>query len=158
MGRHWFAQAHAGGGFATYVHSQVHASTGTSPVFGASLGYKTYAHSFMGAYDRTLGQSYGLGAMTMMTYNVAWHWWRPGRSWGLSSNYMRQQFNGGTFGDVDGWRTAFGINREMGQHMMLETGYTYGAYSSRSPQSPFKSAQHAVRLSVMWTPHARERR
>ena len=51
--------------------------------------------------------SFGVGASSMVAYNAAWQWWRPGRSWGLSSSYLRQQFTGGAFGDLNGWRSAF---------------------------------------------------
>ena len=93
----------------------------------------------------------------MTTTNAAWHWWRPGRNWGLTSNYMRQQFNGGGFGDVTGWRASFGITRQLGDHAVLETAYTYASFYSNSPLAPYNSSQNAVRLSVMWMP-AGERR
>jgi hypothetical protein len=152
MGRHWFAQVRAGGGFVTQISSQYPGSGGTTPVYGGSLGYKTRSHSFLVSYDRSVGQSYGVGAADMTTTNAAWHWSLPGRNWGLSSNYMRQQFTGGGFGDVTGWRAAAGVTRRMGQHAMLETAYTYASYYSNSPLSPYNSTQSAVRVSVMWAP------
>jgi hypothetical protein len=158
MGRRWFAQARAGGGLVTQISSQYPSSGGATPVYGATLGYKTYAHSFLASYDRTVGQSYGVGAADTTTYNAAWRWSRPGRSWGLTSNYMRQQFTGGGFGDVTGWRAAFGVTRQMGQHAVLETAYTYAAYYSNSSLAPYNSTQNAVRVTVEWIPQGQERR
>jgi hypothetical protein len=157
MGRHWFAQVHAGGGFITPVRSQFAVSHGTTPVYGANLGYRAYAHTFLVSQDRTLSQSYGAGAAATTMTSAAWHWSRPGRSWGASSEYMRMQFSGGPFGNVNGWRASFGLNRHLGERLMLQTGYSYASYASNSPVSPYNSSQHAVRLSVMWMP-AGERR
>jgi hypothetical protein len=157
MGRRWFVQLHGGGGFITPIRSHYAISRGTMPVFGGNLGYKTYAHTFLVSQERTLSQSYGVGAATTTATNAAWHWARPGRSWGASSDYMRMQFSGGPFGNLNAWRAGFGVNRRVGEHLMLQTGYSYASYASNSPLSPYNSSQHAVRLTVMWTP-AGERR
>jgi hypothetical protein len=158
LGRRWFAQVHGGGGFVTTLRSQYARNPGTTPVFGGSLGYKTFAHSLLTQFDRTLSQSYGLGASQTTTMNAAWQWWRPGRSWGLSSNYVRTEFRGGGFGDANGWRAAFGIDRQIGSHIVIEAGYNYASYANNSTLSPYNSAQHAVRLTMMWMPQGRERR
>ena len=158
IGRRWFAQVHAGSGFVTSLRSQYQATLGTMPIYGMSLGLKTRAYSFLVSGDRSLGQTYGVGAADTITTNAAWQWWRPGRNWGLSSNYMGQRSRGGVFGRVDGWRAAAGITRRVGRRAVLETAYTYASYSTTSILSPFDSTQHAVRVSVMWTPQGQERR
>lgn len=157
MGRRWYAQVHAGAGFVTYINSLSPGRIGTTPVAGGSLGYKTYAHSFMVSADRTLSQSYGVGAASNFMTSAAWHWWQPGRRWGLTSSYMREQFMGSAFGDVTGWRGGFGMTQRMGEHMVLETDYTYGSYASDGVESPFHRSQQGVRLSVMWMPQAERR-
>lgn len=157
MGQRWFAQVRAGGGFAVNVHSHAYGTNGTTPVFGGTLGYRRYAHSFLVAADQSLGQSYGVGAAKTVTANVAWQWWRPGRHWGLNSNYMAQRFNSGAFGSVNGWRAGFGMTRQLNRHMVLETGYAFGSYSNDSAVSPYQSQQHAVRVSVMWMPRGETR-
>src|SRR5205085_11526394 len=117
ISRHWFAQAHAGAGFVTYLGSQHVGSMGTAPLFGGSLGYKMRAHSFMGAYDRTLSPSYGAGAAHTASTSGAWNWQPIGRHWSVSSSYARQQFTGSAFGDVNGWRASFGFNRSLGRQL-----------------------------------------
>jgi len=157
MGQRWFAQVHGGGGFVTYVNTKYAGTRGTTPVFGGSLGFKTYAHSFIVESDQTLSQGYGAGASDTIMTSGAWHWWRPGHSWGLNSMYTAQRFSGGAFGNLSGWRASAGMTRRLGGHMVLETAYTYASFSSSSPLNPYKSAQSAVRLSVMWTPQAERR-
>ena len=157
MGRHWFAQVHAGAGFVTSVRSTYPGRLGEVPIYGASLGYKRYAHSFLVAHNRTLSQSYGVGASNMNTTSAAWQWSRPGRSWGLMSEYMRERSTGGVFGTFDGWRVGAGLTRNLGRHTMLETSYTYASYSSRATPSQFNSAQSGVQLAVVWMPHGEGR-
>jgi hypothetical protein len=165
MSQHWMVQLHAGGGFTTRLRGPYSKQPGPSPVVGGSLGYKTRDNTFLGAYDRTLSQSYGVGASDTTTISAAWQWWRLGHSWGLSTNYMRDQFHSGPFGSLNGWRAAIALTRRLGNHMVLETGYTYASYATNAVLppyaanpgvSPYNSAQQAVRLSVMWTPQNQE--
>jgi hypothetical protein len=159
FGRRWFAQIHGGGGFVTNIRTHYASSASTSPVFGGNLGYKTSAHGFLAEYDRTLGQTYGAGAAQMTSISAAWNWWQPGRRWGLNSSYMRQDFSRAAFAKIQGWRASFGLTRQLGGHLVLETAYMYGSYTDASaPLSLYNSAQHAVRLSMMFSPQGRERR
>jgi hypothetical protein len=157
IGRHWYARGYGGGGFVTVLNSRYGTSDITRPVWGGSLGYRTYANTLMGAYDRILGQSYGVGAADTTIISAGWHWWRPGRTWGLTSNYGKEQLRNSVFGDVDGWRAALGATRLLGRHASLETEYSYASYIGRSGLLPYKSDQSAVRLSVAWIPEAAER-
>ena len=93
----------------------------------------------------------------MNTTSAAWQWSRPGRSWGLMSEYMRERSTGGVFGTFDGWRVGAGLTRNLGRHTMLETSYTYASYSSRATPSQFNSAQSGVQLAVVWMPHGEGR-
>jgi hypothetical protein len=156
IGRSWFAQVHGGAGFVTNIRSQYPVHYGTSPVAGASLGYKLRSQTFMAAYDRMISQAYGVGAADTTTINAAWQWRRPGRRWGLSSSYMREQFRNGIFNNIDGWRATGGVSRFLGWHAVLEAAYSYGSYKSETPLRPYQSAQNAVRLSVMWVPQSME--
>ncbi|HKW98509.1 MAG TPA: hypothetical protein VJN43_12305 [Bryobacteraceae bacterium] len=152
LGRHWFAQAHGGAGFVTNLRSAYRVNSGGRPLFGASLGYRAYANTLIASYTRTLGQAYGAGAVDTTSIMGAWNWWRPGRSWGLSSSYGREQLRDGAFGNVQGWRALIALTRHMGRHMMLETGYSYGSYSSHRALSPYQGTQSSVRVTVMWAP------
>jgi hypothetical protein len=158
MGRYWFAQAHAGGGKLINLTSLYPVHMGSMPVYGGSLGYRTYAHTILVAFDESLGQSYGAGAAKSTTVNAAWNWTRPGRNWGLGTDYMHLKFGGGLFGDVNGWRASIGITRRIGRHMGLQTAYMFADYSSDSKLAPYKSAQHGVQVSVVWTPQNVEKR
>ena len=156
MGRHWFAQAHAGAGFVT-VSGHRNSGSGATPVYGANLGYGVRAHNFMGGYVRTLSQGYGVGSAHMTNISLAWRWRRPGQNWGLNSSYVREQFGGTSFGNLNGWRASFAVDRRVSEHIMLESSYAYGAFAVHSPLTSYQSSQSAVRLSVIWIPAAERR-
>lgn len=164
MGRHWFMQANAGAGFAPRVHAHPPISTlGVRPTFGAKLGYRAYAHTFMASYERMLTLAYGVGAVDSTLIGGGWRWWRPGHTWGLSSSGGEEILRNTAFQKVSGWRGTFGITKQMGAHTVLETGYSFGAYSGgllgpTTTGAPFKSHEHMVRLTVVWYPQSLERR
>jgi hypothetical protein len=167
INRHWFMQANAGAGFATNVHANPPMSTlGTRPSFGAKLGYRTYAHTFMASYERMLTLAYGAGASDTTMVGGGWRWWQPGHTWGVSASGADEFLHNPAFRKISGWRGTFGITKQMGMHTVLESGYSYGAYSSgllsttpapESPGAPSKSHQHTVRLTVVWYPQSLER-
>jgi hypothetical protein len=159
LGRRWTVQLHAGAGFVTTLHSadNNHTNPGTTPVYGASMGYQTYAHTFMASADRSVSQSYGLATADTTNINGSWRWWRPGRSWGLTSSFLREQFRQSAYGNSSAWRAMAGVTRRMGGHTVVEMGYVYGTFTSNSLPTAYQSAQQGVRLSVMFSPQSQER-
>lgn len=164
---HWFMQANAGAGFATNVHAQPTLSTlGARPSFGAKLGYRTYANTFMATYERMLTLAYGAGASDTTMYGGGWRWWRPGHTWGVSASGGDEILHNTAFSKVSGYRGTFGITKQMGMHAVVEAGYSYGAYSggllntTPAPEptgAAIKSHQHTVRLTLAWYPQSLER-
>ncbi len=158
LGRRWTVQVHAGAGFVNTLHSSANnTNPGTTPVYGASMGYQTFAHTFMASGDRSVSQSYGLATADTTNINASWRWWRPGRSWGLTSSFLREQFRQSAYGNSNAWRAMAGVTRRMGGHTVVEMGYTYGTFTSNSLPTAYQSAQHGVRLSVMFSPQSQER-
>lgn len=158
LGRRWTAQIHAGAGFVTTLHSAVPVPSAPTPVYGASLGYQAFANTLMVSGDRSVSQSYGLATADTTNITGAWRWWRPGRSWGTSTSFMRQQFRQSVYGNSNAWRAMAGVTRRLGGHTMVEMAYSYGTYTSDTVLTPYQSAQHGVRASVMWSPQSSERR
>jgi len=159
FGTRWFMQLHGGVGVTNAVRqasSVVPAPPG--PVIGGSLGYKTVSHTFLGSYDRTVSDSYGLGASTSSTSTASWHWRQPGASWWLDSSFSWQQLQQNGFGlaDTSGWRTTIGLNRAIGAHIVFLTQYVHLSYSGGLLATVFHDSQDAVRVSIAWTPHPAE--
>jgi len=159
LDRHWIVQLHGGVGVSNPVSlTTLQISTKPLPAGGGSLTYKTFEHAFMGSFDRSVSDSYGLGAASTSTAAFTWHWRRPGRSWWLESSFGWQQLQGNGFGDTMGWRTSAGLGRSIGPHLNLFTQYAYLNYSGRLQANPYGVDQSAVRVSMEWWPHAELRR
>lgn len=163
LNRRWILQAHGGVGITNIVHTTVSGvPTQPRPIFGGSLAYKTLSQTFIGSYDRTTVDSYGLGASTTSSSNAAWRWQRPGRTWWITAGFGWQQLTGGAVGNITGWQSSAGFNRALGSHIVLQTQYAYLTYSgsplgtaSGSPLGTvFSSSQHAVRLALTWMPQS----
>jgi hypothetical protein len=86
MSRRWFLQLSAGAGKFNYSQQTYLAPSTVQYLFGGSLGFKTYAHTFLVSYNRTLGDAYGLGSGATSSAMGAWHWKVPGQAWVLSAN------------------------------------------------------------------------
>jgi hypothetical protein len=154
MGMHWVFQAHGGIGVTNTVHqTSVVVPTKPEPAVGGSIAYKTFSHTFLGSYDRTVSDSYGLGASTSSTANATWRWLHPGSSWGLSSSFGWQQLQGGILNNTSGWRVSVGLNRAVGSHIILVTEYAHQNVSGQSAQvAAYNASQDAVRFSISWSP------
>ena len=152
--RRWLAQIHGGVGVTNYLRQQANTSiqTGPRPAFGGSLGYKTLSHTFVGSYDRTVSDSYGLGSSTSSGSSASWRWGRPQSGWWLESALSWEQLRG-TAQDISGWRASAGLGRAFGNHLVMLTQYTYLDYSGAFQGVANKLSQSAVRVSIVWTPH-----
>jgi hypothetical protein len=132
---------------------------GPHPAFGGSLAYKIPAHTFLGSYDRTPIDNYGLGASTTSTSTAAWHWRPPGSSWWLDTAFSWQQMTATGSGqdaslqNTSGWRATAGLNRAAGTHAVLLTQYIYMNYSGGFQTSTYHFAESTVRVALAWTPH-----
>jgi hypothetical protein len=151
--RRWLAQIHGGFGLANPVRQALTPPpTIPRPIIGGSLVYKTFSQTFLGSFDRTVSDAYGLGATTTSTAGAAWRWRHPGNSWWIESSFSWQLLNDGALGDISGWRTTTGLNRAIGSYIVLFTQYAYMNYSQSFRVSESRFSQHAVRVAMMWTP------
>lgn len=152
-GLHWFTQIHGGTGFISPV-GQTYQVRGLQYQAGASVGYKTYAHSFTVSADRSASDSYGLGATATLSTNASWTWNRPGRSWWLTSTFERQVLIATAFGSIDTWHVSTGFGRLLGRRMATVIQYVYGSYTGAGAGPLSQMSQQVVRLSFSWTPTA----
>lgn len=162
FGMRWVLQIHGGVGFTNSVRQTVAITVPTKPgpAIGGSLAYKTLSNTFLGSYDRTVVDSYGLGASTTSTSTATWRFRRPSSSWWLESSFSWQQLQGNALENISGWNTSVGLNRAVGTHVVLLTQYVHSNYSGGLNYSGslhatvYHTSQDAVRVSIGWTPHA----
>jgi hypothetical protein len=157
LGMRWFMQVH--GGVADTIpvrETSFRISTKLLPAYGGTLGFKTLAHTFLGSFDRTASDAYGLGAATTTGTNATWRWRRPGRNWWMESNLGWQRLGGNAVSQLSGWQTSAGLGRIIGAHFSLFSQYAYLSYTGSGLPSTSANgiSQSAVRVSLVWSPHA----
>jgi len=152
--RRWLMQVHGGVGVTDLVRGTlISLPTEPRPVIGGSLGYKTLSHTFLGSYDRTTSDSYGLAASTNSSANATWRWRRAGRPWWLDTSLGWQQLTGNAIANISGWRMTAGLSRAVAANAVLLTEYSYLNYSGGlQAASRYHSAQSAIRVVVTWIP------
>lgn len=153
LSRRWVVQTHGGMGVTNPVRqTSTSQPTTPHPVIGGSLVYKTFSQAFMGSFDRTVIDAFGLGALTTSTASAAWRWRHRGNSWWVESMFSWQLLRGGTFGDTSGWRTTASLNRAIGTHIVWLTQYAYLDSSQNLELLNTHLSRHAVRVAIVWTP------
>ena len=65
-----------------------------------------------------------------------------------------QQLQGNGLGNTAGWRVTAGLRRSFGPHLAMLWQYTYLNYSGGLQTSVYRLSQSAVRISMVFTPHA----
>ena len=156
LNEHWFAGVHGGGGNIVPVKQLQVSQTSLPYIAGGSLGYKTFAHTFLVAFDRTFVDSYGFGAGAMLTSNAAWNWTRAGGAWRLRASVSQQRIVNSAYATIDTWQATIGLRRLLSPHAALTAEYGYMRYSGVPPTTPSLLAEtaspSAVRLVVSWAP------
>jgi hypothetical protein len=152
--RHWIVQTHGGMGVSKSLRQFSSLSPPKpAPAVGGSLAYKTGSHTFLASADRTVSDSYGLGASTSSSSAAAWHWRRLGNSWWLDSSVTWQQLRGGPFNDTSGWHTTIALSRAIGPYTIFVTQYAHLSYSGSLLAAAYHTTQDAVRISILWDRH-----
>ena len=151
INRYWFVQARFGSGYQSPLRQTINLNQGTQYVYGGSVGLKVSSHTFMGNYDRTVGDTYGLGASTTGSAGAAWNWRVPGSVWSLNAVFGYQTLNGPAFPDTTSYRITAGVVRKLGEHFSISTSYGYFRIPTylNLLTSP---SQNGVTMALSWTP------
>lgn len=152
MSSRWFMQLTAGVGRLNYGKQTYKAPTTVQYLYGASLGYQTYAHTLLVSYNRTLGDAYGLGSGSTSSVTGAWNWRISRRSWDVAANGGFQQLDNSTFPNSRSWQAGAGIFRYLGPHFTVSAQYTYFEYPGNLRTAGVDSVGHGVMLALTWAP------
>lgn len=155
IGRHMFVRADGGGGMLMPIGQQ--AGKRLNYIGGATVGYKTFAHTLLFSYERAITDPYGSGlGNTFITKNGTWSWNRPGRSWWVQSSIEQSQLNALVQGGhVGSWMAMAGFGRRLTSQLAFSTQYGVGRLGSKSlvvHGVPYQLSQSGFRLSLIWTP------
>lgn len=153
VGQHWIVQLHGGVGITNPVsQTSILASSTPRPAIGGTLGFKSTTQTLLGSFDRTVSDSYGLGASSSSTASFTWGWHRLGSLWALENSLSWQQLTGNAVANTYGWRATAGVNRAVGPHLTMLLQYTYLKYSGGLQTAVYTFSESAVRISTIWTP------
>lgn len=152
MNRHWFVSLQGGAGTLRIVRTTFPTPAGPQITAAGSAGYKTFAHTFLASFGRTISDAYGLGATTTMNATGSWRWFRPGNSWGLHSSYTWQQFEGGIVNGLNTWSVNGGLDRKLSSRLVVQGQYVYLKYAGRFNGLNYDQPIQAVQLALDWNP------
>jgi hypothetical protein len=153
MSTNWFLQGTVGAGVLTYLRQTVATKSNVQYTAGGSLGYKLRAHTLLGSFNRSLGDSYGLGAASTNAATAGWAWKAPGSSWSLSANFGYQQLSGSAVRGYESWRATGGIARALNAHVFMSVQYAYFTLPSNLVLvGEMLGAQSGVTMNLSWSP------
>lgn len=156
MSQHWFLQGRGGAGVLNNVRQEVPIRAATRNVqytAGAGIGYKVRTHTFIGSFDRSLADAYGLGASSTRAASAGWVWKAPGSMWSLSANFGHQQLSGSPIQNTATWRATGGIARALTAHVFMSVQYAYFTLPPRLELATAAMASESgVNVGVTWSP------
>lgn len=158
MSRRWFLNAAAGGGYMKNILQAGNATGGPQYIYTGGIGFKSYAHTLMISYSRSLNNSgLALAAGVFHATTAAWNWSRPGSNWSLqvSSSYQQQTYSGTA--SFNSWNSLAGLSRALSQQTAIQLAYSVGELGNPGYMNNImndKGRYNAVRISFEWSPQA----
>jgi hypothetical protein len=150
MGEHWFANLNAG-----YYVTRPAKSGPSVPshqaIGGASLGFKTYQHTFTASYGRANSNSYGLIG-TVTTIGGSWRWHHPGSDWALIGGFFEEQTRNTGVVSLSGLEASGGLSKRINSQTSLSAQYVFFKGNSTYSGVPTNLTEQSVQLSVGWSP------
>jgi len=150
LSQRWFAAVRGGGGFILPSQTEANLTTSLQYLGGGTLGYRTQANTFQVSFDRTVGDSYGLGASDTVSALASWYWARPGSPWSLRVSGGEQQLEHGVLATVDTRQIGFSVGRAITRNLQLTAEYGYMRYSGGALFGAISPS--SVRLAMVWRP------
>jgi hypothetical protein len=155
MSRSWFVHGTIGVGFISPVRTEFAPTRKPQLQFGGGLGYKVYSHTFLGAFNRTVSDVYGLGANTTDASTGAWNWKRPGSTVSVSASIGYSKLNGPMFPSADSWTASAGVGKALNAHFAISAGTTYTQFPRFVLTRTANITQTGVVVSLSWSPSER---
>jgi hypothetical protein len=152
MGKRWFGNLHAGVGFITPVNTAYQLPTGPQLIEGGTVGFTTYTQTVMLVVDRTVVDSYAIGASSTLNTSLAWSWKRPGHSWTVLATTGEQRISRMNLPAINAWQASVGFSQRVTREIALTVSYGYLRPSSEPLGSLYMPPTHGIRLMIGWTP------
>ena len=152
MGRNWFLRGNIGAFYTEYQSGWT--SSRAQTIGGASLGFTTYAHTFLATYNRT-GYDFNFNAGAIGANSIisgAWQWRRPRSDRAFNAGYNRIKSNTTGLTSLSGWQTHAGFTQRLPGNLFLSATYTHlssrGVYLNLNNHINLDGA----RIMIGWAP------
>lgn len=152
IGRRVIVQVRGGGGIINPIRSSFTVKPVSHYLAGGTLTYKTYSHTFMGSFDHTLTDSYGLGGTAANVGSAAWNWHIPGHTWSVSSMGRYEFIQDAGIHNINGWLANAGLSRRLSTYTLMRGGYFYGKTSGIFFGELTHRPIQGVELVFTWSP------
>ncbi len=152
----WFATGMVGMGLFNPFRETLTQGAFRRLEWGASVGYKVYAHTFLGSYTDLVSDVFGLGARSSITSGGAWSWKRPGLNTSLSSTFGYSQLVGAAFPNFGSWSASLGVGHALTSHTVLSVSYRYSQFPRYVYFYSPSNSVSGLMSSLSWSPSARE--
>jgi hypothetical protein len=129
LSRRWSTFAQAGVG--TYIPTASAAGLPKVDISGSQFtgslgfGYQGRESGFFGAYQRMVGDLYGLASSSSQGVQATWNWRQPGRNWSAYISVGYQRLTGGPLGEGTNWQANAALTRALSRKTSMSLSYGY---------------------------------
>ena len=155
LSNRWFVQAMAGVGWITTIRQTFQPARGPQLTFGASTGYKLYAHTFVASFNRSVSDMYGLGANASENSSGGWSWRIPGSTVSMSAGFGYARLIGPAFPNTGSWNGSVSAGKALNAHLVMSVAYSYTQFPTSIVIAGPNLTQSAVMASLSWSPSER---
>jgi hypothetical protein len=152
----WFVQGSVGVGWLTLLQDTFSPSTGPQITYGASTGYKLYAHTFAASFNRYVGDIYGVGSSATENASGAWAWKIPGGSISVSAGFGYSRLINSAFVNNTSLTGNASVGKALNSYLVASVSYNYMRFpASLVIAGRSNVSQSAVMVSLSWSPSER---
>ena len=155
MSTHWFLQGTLGMGMVKPVRQTLPVNTGPQITYGGSLGYRVYAQTVTAEFNRSVSDTYGLGANATESSSVGWAWKRPGNSISLTGSFGYSRMISPSFSNTGSWTGLVSAGKALNSQMALSASYSYIQFPTSILVNTSKQTRSGVIVSLSWSPSER---
>jgi hypothetical protein len=153
MSRRWFVQASAGAG--SSITGTSRSDTG---IYSVGLGFKTYRHTALVSFNRTLDDPYATALASLQHsrgLNVTWHYGRPENPWWVDSVFTQLIAIYKGVPGTDTWSITETAGRRISRNYAVLVEYTMGRVGAKryiQDGRQYKLEQTGIRTTFSWSP------
>jgi len=153
MSRRWFVQASLGLGSETFGHD-LHLDNR----YSAGLGFKTFSHTALIAFERALDDPYAVTLATLEHFRGltgSWHYARPDSPWWITSAASQLVAIYRGVPGTNTWSVAQTVGRRINGNYSVVVQYTAGRVGAKryiQDGRQYQLEQTGIRATFLWYP------